>query len=405
MPADHSKESVVNWKREFAAWFALVVGMLCCNGVAPAAESPQQASETGWGEPVDGLTCRLAVQPRYHIGQAITVAVELKNVSARKRYIYPLLDPMAIEHLAIEIVGPDGRKVAQRGYGKGYGLGEDSFQPINPGEVKRFDVIDLRRHFSDLEPWQCHPTTRAVGVPPGKYTLTCRFRSPKVPQRFAVSQRVIAGKIVTQYTDPSPELVAGQWANETRSAPVSFELLALGKDDLVVHEWGVFTVFNNAEYANVNRKEEWGNLPSFFYRQFPKERLRWVPAAWDAPIIYFYAKPETLHMNVNVTFPTGAPVVWWPAVASPTDDGGFRTTRDPKPARPFRSLTWEAWAGARVPNNALTAWLKAEDFPLPADCWLRQVRLPAASQLTVVGNIEGAPRGRRFPGALDRPET
>src|SRR5262249_56845556 len=45
-----------------------------------------------------------------------------------------------------------------------------------------------------------------------------------------------------------------------------------------------------------------------------------------------------------------------------------------------------------------------EDFPLPAGCWLNQARLPGASRLTVVGNIEGNP-GRKFPGALDRPET
>src|SRR5207237_8306356 len=108
---------------------------------------------------------------------------------------------------------------------------------------------------------------------------------------------------------------AGQCANETISAPIAFTMTALAKDDLVVHEWGVFTVFNDAKYANVNRKQEWGSLPSFFYRQFPTERLRWVPSAWDKPIIYFYAKPAPLRVNVKVTFPAGAPVVWVPAVA------------------------------------------------------------------------------------------
>jgi len=62
--------------------------------------------------------------------------------------------------------------------------------------------------------------------------------------------------------------------------------------DFVVHEWGVFTVFNDVKLANANRREEWGELPSFFYRQFPKERLRWVPSAWDKPIIYVHAKPK-----------------------------------------------------------------------------------------------------------------
>ena len=107
------------------------------------------------------------------------------------------------------------------------------------------------------------------------------------------------------YKTASPELVAGQWANEITSAPVAFQLKPLGKEDFMIHEWGVFTVFNDAQYANVNRKEEWGSLPSFFYRQFPKERLRWVPSAWDKPFIYFYAKPQSLQINVQVTFAAG----------------------------------------------------------------------------------------------------
>lgn len=53
------------------------------------------------------------------------------------------------------------------------------------------------------------------------------------------------------------------------------------EQDLTVHEWGVFTVFNDRKYANLNRKAEWGDLPDFFYRQFPKQRLRWAPSPWD----------------------------------------------------------------------------------------------------------------------------
>src|SRR5262249_39235744 len=169
-------------------------------------------------------------------------------------------------------------------------------------------------------------------------------------------------------------------------------MTALAKDDLVVHEWGVFTVFNDVKYANVNRKEEWGSLPTFFYRQFPKERLRWVPAAWDKPVVYFYAKPQSLRVGVKVTFTEGAPVVWWPAAYDPVDDGGFRTADTPKRPRPFRSLTWDAWLGERAPDPRTRQWVQATDFPLPADCWLREARLPGASKLTVVGNIEGPPK-------------
>jgi RNA polymerase sigma factor (sigma-70 family) len=360
-----------------------------------------------WGKPVDGLAARLVVRPRYAVGHPITATVEVKNTSDRTRYLAPRLDPQMVDSLTLEVVGPGGKQVRQTHLGRGSWVGETSFQPLAAGEVKRFEVFDLRRDFDELDAWQGHPSRKANAVRPGKYRLQFRFRSPKVPERFSVGQRVVKGKVETEYRAPPPALVAGQWAGEVTSAPVAFELVPLGKDDLVVHEWGVFTVFNAAKYANVNRKAEWGSLPSFFYRQFPKERLRWVPAAWDKPVVYFYAKPESLRLSVQVTFAEGAPVVWWPAVADPVDDGGFRTARTPKRARPFRSLTWEAWVGDRAPGlrkHDPGAWVKATDFPLPADCWLREARLPGASRLTVIGNIEGQPV-RIFPGAKDRAET
>ena len=181
---------------------------------------------------------------------------------------------------------------------------------------------------------------------------------------------------------------------------------ALGKDDLIIHEWGVFTVLNEAKYANANRKEEWGTA-NFFYRQFPKERLRWVPSAWDKPLIYVYSKAKPLQLRVKVTFAEGAPVVWWPAAVEPVDN-------EPGPqqinkGRPFRSLTWDAWVGDMAPvlnklrGQAKVPLEKVVDFPLPGDSWLKEARLPDASRLTVIGN--DPEKMRRFPGSLDRLET
>jgi hypothetical protein len=368
---------------------------------AHAAEPDKSAP---WGEPVDGLACRLVLQQRYVVGQPITATIEVKNTSDKKRYFVPRLDPQAIEWLTLEVNGPSG-KVNQTRYGSGYGLGENSFQPIGPGEVQRFEVTDLRSYFRDLIDWSCYPEPKANAVATGKYTLQFKFRSPKVPDRFVVSQTVVEGKLTPTYKDAPKELIEGQWSKEAVSAPVAIELAPLGKDDLVVHEWGVFTVFNDVKYANVNRKEEWGSLPSFFYRQFPKERLRWMPAGWDKPVIYFYSKPESLHVNVKVTFADGAPVVWWPAVSSPVDSG-VPPGAGPKKDRPFRSLTWEAWLGDSVATREGVPPAKVDDFPLPESCWLKEARLPGASHVTVIGNEEGLPKGRKwFPGALDRSET
>ncbi|HYT87226.1 MAG TPA: hypothetical protein VEL76_00770 [Gemmataceae bacterium] len=391
---------------------------------APAAQAGKDGAEIPWGKPVDGLACRLVIQPRYGVGQAIAAVVEVKNTSNKKRYFVPNLDPFSFDHTTVELTGPKG-KVEQTFFSRGRNLRVDHFQPIEPGEVKRFAVTDLRDFFLTLNEWRPNPSLGASGrispsgatirladgnvVATGKYTGQLRFRSPKVPPRFLVSWSVDAGKKVSNYKDAPPEVTAGQWAGEIVSAPVAFDLAPLGNDDLVVHEWGVFTVFNDAKKANVNRKEEWGSLPSFFYRQFPKERLRWVPSAWDKPVVYFYAKQTPMRVSVKVTFADqGVPVVWWPAVADPVDDGGFRTAREPKTPRPFRSLTWEAWLGDQVPQTPLrdrhAPLMKVEDFALPADCWLKDARLPGASRLTVVGNIEGQPKVI-FPGSKDRPET
>jgi hypothetical protein len=369
-------------------------------------------AETPWGTPVDGLACRLVIEPSFVVGQPIAAAVEVKNVSDGNRYFVPWLDPMRVEYLTMEISGPRGR-LQQGGYAKGYTLHENSFQPIAPGEVQRFEVADLRTHFRDLDAWWCWPERHANDVATGKYVVRFRFTSPKVPDEFGSVVEIVNGQPLAKTRTPSADLVANQWTGTITSAPVAFQVRPLANDDLVVHEWGVFTVFGDSKYANVNRKEEWGSLPSFCYRQFPKERLRWVPAAWDKPIIYFYARPGALRINVKVTFAAGAPVVWWPAVADPVDDGGFRTTKDPKTPRPFRALMWEAWLGERVPTGFGTprnphddkgGWTRVEDFPLPKESWLRDARLPDARPLTVIGNIEGAP-ARVFPGVKDRPET
>jgi len=383
-----------------------------------AAVGGTTAGESGaeWGKPVDGLACRLVLETRYVVGQPIVPVVEIKNTSDRKRYIVQHPYPFWQNRNTLDVIGPKGKIGRDGGPGMAAGAfyGETVMEPIGPGEVKRVEMPDLRDYCTELFPWQYWPERKAVDVPTGKYVAQFRFKSPNLPARMVVGYSVEAdGKKTLRYKDTAPELLANHWSGEVASAPVAFQLAPLGKEDLVVHEWGVFTVFNDVKVANANRRDEWGSLPTFFYRQFPKERLRWVPSAWDKPIVYFYATPASLHLNVKVTFTQGAPVVWWPAVADPVDDGGFRTATDPRTPRPFRALTWAAWLGERVPAIIGEApnggqlgrpWVKAADFSLPKDCWLLQARLPSATPLTVIGNIEGPPK-IVFPGRKDRPET
>jgi hypothetical protein len=178
-------------------------------------------------------------------------------------------------------------------------------------------------------------------------------------------------------------------------------------DDLTVHEWGVFTVFNDLKFANANLKTEWGTLPAEFYRQFPERRLRWAPAVWKKPIIYFYSKQPSLWLDVSVRFPEGAPVVWWPACAEPLDDGTGRamTPQLAQPEKVFDRLRWTGWLGNTAPRMGIGAngndWVKVEEFKLPNLGWLEDARLKDAAQFTVVGShIQ-----RSAPWITNRPET
>jgi len=371
---------------------------------------PAKADDPGgpWGKAVDGMVCRLTVQPRCTISQPIPAVYEIKNVSDKQRYIIRLLGPKYIDYgVGIAIEGPKGQ-VRQGQGSKTLNLDAGQFRPIKPGETVRIEVADLRGTFTDLDPLWISPALKKPNeVPTGTFNARLRFKSPVVPKRFArtLFDPKLKALGETTYIDAPQELLAAHWAGEIESNLVSFELAPLAKDDLVIHEWGVFTVLNDAKYANANRKQEWGSLPTFFYRQFPQERLRWIPSAWDKPIVYVYAKPSPLHLRVKVTFIEGAPVVWWPAASDPVDN--WPGPQLIEKSQPFRSLTWDAWIGAVVPISDRTfrteGLTKTADFPLPADSWLQHARLPSASQLTVIGDDLVKSKGR--PGQQIRPET
>ena len=146
-------------------------------------------------------------------------------------------------------------------------------------------------------------------------------------------------------------------------------------EDLTVHEWGVFTVFSDVKYANVDHKQEWASLPADFYRQFPTRRLVWQPAMWKKPIVYFYTKQPSLEIDVKVKFTEGAPVVWWPACASPIDDGmaGGRMGL-PGAAREgkiFNKLRWSGWLGDVIPlggNHAIGQVGEGAGFRVASPC-------------------------------------
>jgi hypothetical protein len=377
---------------------------------ATAADLPKlpDARDMPWGKEVDGLACRVIVAPEITHGQPLRLAVEIRNNGQRPRFLFEVFDPYFRDQAQVQIVGPGG-PIAQTSWAQ-TSLSPQRFKPLAPGETRRFDFVDLRELYGRADRRAGWVVDGDGFRKEGKYTLTYSYKGPKLPDRVAVGEKIVErGGLRTVekvYEEPSAEQKAGAWAGTLTSNSVTFMLRPLVADDLAVHEWGVFTVFSDIHYANLNREAEWGSLPPDFYRQFPRLRLRWVPAAWDKPVVYFYTKQPMLKVRTQVRFTEGAPVVWWPACSQPLDDNTGNNVRpDGRPVKPYTTLVWDGWLGGLAPSRGFAAdrnaWVKAEEFPLPRDCWLHDARLKDAALITVTGSQ--IQRGK--PWTTDRAET
>jgi len=353
-------------------------------GASGAAEK-----ETPWGKAHDGLQCRFLVRAEFTLGEPIEAVIEVRNASDRQRYVADLFNVQYTRRAKLSVTGPGGKALRQRMSAQ-CRPNHRSFKPIPAGAVWRRPVEDLRKFFRLDRP--------------GKYTLAFAYTGTKLANRYLVGERITNGLREKIYAGPSAEQAAGAWSGTIRAPAVSLVVRPLKRDDLRVHEWGVFTSYADLAYANAGRKAEWESLPKFFYRQFPTRRLRWAPMTVDKPIVYFYTNRPGLDVEVTVTFSAGAPVVWWPACASPVDDGMKR-----KPGA-FRSLTWRARLGKTAPPVRAGPVLRlppgkdqaVTEFDLPEGCWLKQARaVKDAAPVTVVGSR--LIRGR--PWSTNRSET
>jgi hypothetical protein len=96
-----------------------------------------------------------------------------------------------------------------------------------------------------------------------------------------------------------------------------------GRKGFIAHEWGVFRVNQDADFANAELRAEWDNLPAFIYG-YIKGRV--VPQHWGAveirfqPLVFFYSD-QPLHARVKIDFPGGMPGVWYPATHTPSIEG------------------------------------------------------------------------------------
>ncbi len=371
--------------------------------IGPLAVAFADEPPTPWGKSVDGLACRLIVRENYCLGETITVIVEIKNLSKEKRFILDRFNIMLNRHAKLAGVGPGGKRLRQHRDGQ-RGYHPRHWKAIAPGEVRRIEFADLADYFGPKG------FTKL-----GKYALTYTHVGKKPPAKIPVRVMEVGGRKVTVFETPDGDRIAKAWVGTIVSNTAACTLIAPTAADLTVHEWGVFTVYPNAEYANAGRRAEWATMPEFFYRQFPHVRLRWVPAAWDKPIVYFHSKRACLKVEVEVAFTKGAPVLWWPACSKPLDMnvGGINVEKIPrawKQGTLFRKLTWSAVLGRRIPQlfGSMSSppehrgWREVSEFPLPKECWLTDARrVKAAMPVTVTGSK--MVRGR--PWSTDRIET
>jgi hypothetical protein len=351
----------------------------------PRAMPEAVVRDTPWGAAVDGLQCRLLAKPRYAVGEPLWLEVEIKNVSAVERLVPQLFAIYTPQFAALTITGPKGTVLPQGLKGSAV-LAPRLIKPIAAGAVVRVVVPDASAYFR-----QWNPVTRTSENPfdtPGAYSATVKVTLPEVPRRLLESTTYNNGQKTENFKEYTDAEMAAMWHGTLTSAPMAFTVEALTPRDLTVHEWGVFTAFPDMAYANANRKAEWGTLPEVFYRQFPTQRLRWIPSAWDKPVINFFTPHDSLRCRVSIDFGTGYPVAWWPCAAEPIDSGG----RTPAVGKPFHTLTWDLTLGTHLPTEQYTTWERggwrpATLFPLPDTSWVVQARLPSAACVSTDGTI------------------
>jgi hypothetical protein len=151
---------------------------------------------------------------------------------------------------------------------------------------------------------------------------------------------------------------------------------------LVVHEWGVFRVHDDVEVANADMKAEWDSLPKFIYGHLPgredhTDSNEGKLIIVTKPVLFFHSA-NALELDVQVGFPGGIPVVWWPSTIAPISGqlGGLNPTVE-------STLKWHLFVkgikGATAP--ALEA--------VPKDHWYAKLRTVQAEDVWVATKDDG----------------
>jgi hypothetical protein len=315
------------------------------------------AAEGPWGKAVDGIACQLTVPGSLCVGQAFRAIVEVKNASDKPMRVLDMLDPMFAKVARIDITGPDGPVKISGSADRQFGATE--WKLLKPGDTLRWEIADLRVCF-----WGPGAKLGAAGKFSLTYALMGTAPGTPVGDEPCWTGTCVSNVATVQVDEPTAE-------------------------DLTVHEWGVFTICSDLEFANAGMKAEWASMPEAFYRQFPKaapQDVGPVPSRMRKPIIYFYSQRGGLHLDVKVGFNDGAPVIWWPYASTavkPWDGASIGHT-----------LGWSLWLGDKYLTNTQmvnaktdSPWQTAKLFDLPKVCWVKDARIEGPALVTVAASV------------------
>jgi hypothetical protein len=164
--------------------------------------------------------------------------------------------------------------------------------------------------------------------------------------------------------------------------------------DLVVHEWGVISAYNDVELANADMRAVWAGLPTFVYGNVDDRRLPTRMVIITAPVIYFHT-PKELSVQVKVEFPGGRPAVWWPANSNNGSHFGRLMDKIPE-VTSDKHLEWK-----------LTVRTGRGEMPaLPKGHWMEACRDVSASAVATEGLGSGWQRELfvYYDGLIPRPK-
>jgi len=155
-----------------------------------------------------------------------------------------------------------------------------------------------------------------------------------------------------------------------------------------LHEWGVFPVPRNVEWAMQDTRAELSGMPAFFCMVWPREKLPWFGPV-RKPVIYLYPT-QPLQVSLTIRFAEGRPLVWWPAASSPVGGVPNQTPNElqfdlrvgdvaPPGSSQRKRLDELAKSGQEIPDWDKKALKDTEPFEVAKGHWVEMLReVPSA---------------------------